>query len=103
MKKINSFHPYSAGFVIKGLEILGERMSERKVYILNSTIGIDQKLVTKDVNDDIWVIDYLEKEIVKDSHYLSIEDKDPEYLKAGLLMYKDKLMKAEKIANTQEL
>lgn len=103
MKDYNGFHPHTAQFVIKALVGFKSKILEHKISLMQSTFGIDSKLVTKNVDDDMYVIDWLVNEIKKDSTYLHLEDNDTQYIKAGLLSYKDDLIKARKIANTSEL
>lgn len=89
--------------MLKTLALLKSIILERKISILQSTVGIDQKLVTKNVDDDLYIADWLMAEIKKGSFYLKLEDNDPQYIKAGLLFYKLKLLQAKKIASNSEL
>lgn len=103
MKDYNGFNPNTAQFVIKALAGFKSKILEHKIYLMQSTVGIDPKLVTKSHDDDLYTIDWVINEIKKDSTYLRLEENDPQYIKAGLLSYKNDLIKAKKIASTLEL
>lgn len=91
------FHPWTNDIIIKGLKILNNKMQERKTFIINN-ISIDHQLVTAEIDKELQSLVRLWEYLAPSPTLVELSDISYDYIRSGVLFYRDELNRAMKVA-----
>ncbi len=101
MTSRHGFHGWTTQIVLKGLNILNNKMQERKTFFIKNT-AVDHKLVTEEIDGDLASEVRLYEYLKPSPALIELPDVSYDYVRSGLLFYREELNKARKIAGLSE-